>query len=271
MTSSASKTQVANPPHDLPPNRPSPFAVLGTPLHATTYARLIEEVQRLTRQPRTVAVDFTNTQVVTLRRHDPSFRQITQSFDFFIPDGMPLIWCLNAQGAGLRDRVYGPTFMRHCVLASPAPLTHYFLGGSDECLARLRQAFLDQSSFLRIVGCRNGYFAPEQEAEILQEIRRLSPDFIWVGLGTPKQQAWIERNRDKIPRGIILAVGFAFDVNAGTKPDAPPWMQRLGLTWVFRILSEPRRLGPRYLKHNFLFLFYLFWDGVRRRAWSVES
>jgi N-acetylglucosaminyldiphosphoundecaprenol N-acetyl-beta-D-mannosaminyltransferase len=247
------------------------IGVLGTRLHATTYDKLIGELRVLLRQPHTTVVDFTNTQIVTLRRHEPEFRAITQDFDLFIPDGMPLIWCVNAQGAGLRDRVYGPTFMRHCMLANAGTATHYLLGGTDECLARLRQAFLEKNPAVQIVGCHNGYFRRENEETIRNEIRRLSPDFIWVGLGTPKQQSWIHRNRDQIPRGILLAVGFAFDVNAGTKPDAPLWMQRLGLTWVFRLLSEPRRLAFRYVKYNSLFLFYLVWDGVRKRAWSAGS
>jgi N-acetylglucosaminyldiphosphoundecaprenol N-acetyl-beta-D-mannosaminyltransferase len=251
------------------PEQSKPLGVLGTPLRATTYAAFTAELQSLARQRRTIAVDFTNTQIATLRRHERTFREVTQRFDYFVPDGMPLIWCLNAQGANLRDRVYGPTFMRHCVLASPAPFTHYLLGGSTECLRQLQAVFLKQNPSVQIVGSRNGYFGPVQEQEIVEEIVRLSPDFIWVGLGTPKQQAWIDRYRDVIPRGILLAVGFAFDVNAGTKPDAPLWMQRLGLTWAFRIISEPRRLGPRYLKYNFLFLFYVLWDGLRGRAWST--
>jgi N-acetylglucosaminyldiphosphoundecaprenol N-acetyl-beta-D-mannosaminyltransferase len=181
---------------------------------------------------------------------------------------MPLIWCLNFQGAGLRDRVYGPTFMRHCILNSPTPYTHYFLGGSDECVRKLAAFFQSNNPQVKIIGTRNGYFDASQEQSIIDEINRLSPDFIWIGLGTPKQQSWIHRCRDRINRGVLLAVGFAFDVNAGTKPDAPLWMQRLGLTWVFRGISEPRRLGLRYLKFNFLFLFYLLWDGARGRAWS---
>lgn len=239
-------------------------AVLGTPLELTTYEALTQRLQVLAREPRTVAVDFTNTQIVTLRRHDDAFRRITDGFDFFIPDGMPLIWCLNAQGAGLRDRVYGPTFMRHCVLSSPAPFTHYFLGGSESCLTSLKQSFLNQNKNVRVAGSHHGYFPPEQQEQILEEINRLSPDFIWVGLGTPKQQAWIHKYRQRIAHGVLLAVGFAFDVNAGTKPDAPLWMQRAGLTWVFRILSEPKRLGPRYLKYNLLFTWYLLRDGLRR-------
>jgi N-acetylglucosaminyldiphosphoundecaprenol N-acetyl-beta-D-mannosaminyltransferase len=245
--------------------------VLGTPLAATAYGEFTGALQELAGQSRVVAVDFSNTHVVTLRRHDAKFRELTSRFDFFVPDGMPLIWCLNFQGLKLRDRVYGPTFMRQCVLNSPAPLTHYFLGGSEECLRRLKDFFLKENPALKIVGSRNGYFPPDQEAEIIDEINRLSPDFIWIGLGTPKQQEWIYKYKSRLKRGIVLAVGFAFDVNAGTKPDAPAWMQRLGLTWVFRIASEPRRLAMRYFKYNSFFLFYLLWDGLRGRAFSKNE
>lgn len=244
--------------------------VLGTPLCVTTYAGLTTLCQELARQDRPVAVDFSNTQIVTMRRHEPDFRRITERFDYFVPDGMPLIWCLNCQGAKLRDRVYGPTFMRHCVLASSAPITHYFLGASVECLARLQAEFRARNPAVQILGTRHGYFKPEEEDAIVEEINRLSPDFIWVGLGTPKQQAWIHRHKPRLRRGVIFAVGFAFDVNARTKPDAPLWMQRWGLTWVFRLASEPRRLAGRYLRYNSLFLFYLLRDGVRGRAFAAE-
>jgi N-acetylglucosaminyldiphosphoundecaprenol N-acetyl-beta-D-mannosaminyltransferase len=243
-------------------------SVLGTPLQATTYVEFTETLQQMTRQPHTVAVDFSNTHIVTLRRHDSTFRELTGRFDFFIPDGMPLIWCLNLAGMKMRDRVYGPKFMRHCVLNSLSPFTHYFLGGSEECAGKLKECFLKQNPAVKIAGSRNGYFKPKEEQEIVDEINRLSPDFIWIGLGTPKQQEWIYKYKSRIARGIILAVGFAFDVNAGMKPDAPLWMQRFGLTWVFRLCSEPRRLAARYLKYNFLFLFYLFVDGLRGRAWN---
>lgn len=249
----------------------SSFCVLGTRLQICTYASLIADLQARSRGSQTFSVDFTNTHIVTLRRGDAEFRAMTSNVDYFIPDGMPLIWCLNRQGANLRDRVYGPTFMRECVLNSPAPFTHYFLGGNDECVSRLQQFFLKQNPEIKIIGARNGYFDREDEPQILEEINRLSPDFIWIGLGTPKQQDWINRNKSKVRRGIVLAVGFAFDVNAGTKSDAPLWMQRYGLTWVHRLASEPLRLGPRYLRNNSRFLFYLFWDGLRGKAWKCRS
>jgi N-acetylglucosaminyldiphosphoundecaprenol N-acetyl-beta-D-mannosaminyltransferase len=247
---------------------PPSFFVLGTPLQVCTYASLTADLQARSREAKVFAVDFTNTHIVTMRRHNAEFHELTSRFDYFVPDGMPLIWCLNWQGAKLRDRVYGPTFMRECMLASPAPFTHYFLGGNDECVSRLKETFLKQNPKIQIVGTRNGYFKPEDEPKILEEINRLSPDFVWIGLGTPKQQAWIHKYKSQIPRGILLAVGFAFDVNAGMKPDAPPWMQRMGLTWVHRLASEPRRLGPRYARHNFWFLFYLLRDGLCGKAWK---
>lgn len=133
---------------------------------------------------------------------------------------------------------------------------------------------MTQNPALKIIGARNpkiqsngAFVDPKQELEILEEINRLSPDFIWIGLGTPKQQAWINNYKSKIRRGILLGVGFAFDVNAGIKRDAPAWMQRRGMTWIYRLCSEPRRLAVRYLRNNSLFLFFLSWDGLRGRAW----
>lgn len=250
---------------------PKTFWLLGTPLTATSYEDFTQYCHRLIPltdgQPR--SIDFTNTHIVVARRHEKDFKDLTKEVDFFVPDGMPLIWCLNARGAGLKDRVYGPSFMKYGVLNSPAPWTHYFLGGSEECVNRLKENFERWNPQVKIVGVRNGYFKEKDEPAILEEINRLKPDFLWVGLGTPKQQAWIQRYKPLIQRGLILAVGFAFDVNAGTKPDAPAWMQRKGLTWLYRLASEPRRLLARYGKYNSLFLWYLLWDGIRGKAFRT--
>jgi N-acetylglucosaminyldiphosphoundecaprenol N-acetyl-beta-D-mannosaminyltransferase len=250
------------------------ISVLRTPLLVTDYTRLGDQCREWSRASECVAMDFANTQIVTMRRHEPEFLELTASYDHFPPDGMPLIWCLNLAGARLKDRVYGPTFMRIFLKDIPENYTHYLLGGSEQCGARLRETFLALNPSLRFVGAFHGKCLPDGridpavEQQVLDELNRLSPDFIWVGFGTPKQQAWVRRYKSLIKRGVILTVGFAFDVNAGLKPDAPPWMQRFGLTWIFRLWSEPRRLGPRYLRYNFLFLWYLFWDGVRGRAWK---
>ncbi len=238
-------------------------AVLGTPLLVIDYRELIEECSRRLALPVVTAIEFANTQVITKRRAEPEFRNLTDAYDFFAADGMPLIWCMNARGAAMSDRVYGPTFMRECLRATPMPASHYLLGGSPELGARLRQVIHGWNPATQVVGSFHGRVGVDGrlvdvgDEELLAEINRLSPDFIWVGLGTPKQQAWIHRNKSKIRRGVLLGVGFGFDVNAGMKKDAPEWMQRTGLTWLYRLASEPRRLAGRYLKYNSMFLFYL--------------
>lgn len=245
--------------------------VLGTPLEATTYAELSRRCQDFTRLSYPTAIEFANTQVVTMRRHEPAFREKTRPFDYFVPDGMPLIWCMNLCGAKLEDRVYGPTFMRLLMRDTPAPFTHYLLGGSPESSGPLRTVIKDWNSRTQVVGEHHGICHPHGELAdptVIDEINRFSPDFIWIALGTPKQQAWIHKHKARLRRGVVLSVGFAFDANAGTKRDAPLWMQRRGLTWLFRMMSEPGRLGPRYFRYNSLFLFYLLWDGMRGRAFS---
>lgn len=246
--------------------------VLGWPLLVTDYAALAELCRVWARQPNCLALDFANTQTVTMCRHDPEFRAAAAALDFAAPDGMPLVWCLNRAGAGLSDRVYGPAFMQFFLLRVSGEFTHYLLGGSELCGAKLRETFARANPEVRFVGSyhgncdASGRMNPADEARVVEEINRLSPDFIWVGLGTPKQQAWVRRYRSQIRRGVILTVGFAFDVNAGLKRDQPIWMQRLGLGWLFRLSSEPKRLLGRYLKYNSLFLFYLLSDGLRGRV-----
>ena len=240
--------------------------ILGTPLAATTYAGLSRFLLERSHEPGPFAVDFSNTHIVTMRRHESDFRNLTVCMDLFCPDGMPLVWAMNAGGAGLEDRVYGPTFTREFLSTVPAGSTHYLVGGSETCGERFRARMLERNASLQFLGGFHGRCAGdgvlEEDSRVCDEILALAPDFIWVGLGTPKQYAWIARIKPRLNRGILLAVGFAFDVNAGTKPDAPTWMQKSGLTWIYRMATEPRRLVSRYAKWNTLFLWYLLRDSV---------
>ncbi|MBC8001993.1 MAG: WecB/TagA/CpsF family glycosyltransferase [Opitutaceae bacterium] len=245
----------------------SSLNLLGTPLQLTTHADWFARCRQLAIEQRVTAVEFTNTQIVTMRRHEPWFRGVTGSFDYFVPDATPLLWCLNWHGARLVDRVYGPAFFKHCLLHSPGGLRHYFIGGSEQCGLELRRLFQIANPSLQIVGSFHGRVDSngrilEGDRALIDEINRLSPDFIWVGLGAPKQENWVHHYKTGIGRGVILSVGQAFDVNAGLRRDAPAWMQRIGLTWLFRLISEPRRLIGRYVRYNSLFLFYAVWDGL---------
>ena len=232
--------------------------VIGTECLNTNYDDLTRDLQVLSKEERTISVDFTNVHIVTMRRTDPEFAKDLEVVDFFVPDSQILYFTVRLLGGKMSGRVYGPTFMEKCVPASREPFTHYFLGGNQETLDKLVEVFRSKGDDIKIVGSHHGYFGREEDDAICAEINELSPDFIWVGLGTPLQQKWIALNKAKIRRGIVLAVGFAFDVNAGTKKDAPPVFQKLGLTWLFRLCCEPRRLFGRYLKYNTLYLWFLF-------------
>ena len=244
--------------------------VLGTPLAITAYSALGAFLLERADQPGPFAVDFSNTHIVTMRRHDPAFRRMTESMDLFVPDGMPLIWVLNRMGASLKDRVYGPTFTRQFLRQAPPASTHYLVGGSPHCAEAFQSRMRELNPGLKFLGGFHGlcdsHGALDRDHEVAEEIKRLSPGFIWVGLGTPKQYAWIERIKPQLGSGILLAVGFAFDVNAGTKPDAPLWMQKNGLTWLYRMASEPRRLVSRYAKWNSLFLWYLLRESLAKNG-----
>ncbi len=152
--------------------------VLGTPLLLTDYGGLDEQCRQWARAGGCVALDFANTQIVTMRRHEPWFRDLTSAYDGFPPDGMPLIWCLRLAGARLRDRVYGPTFMRQFLTNAPAQFTHYLLGGSAACGAQLRAVFGQLNPGLRFVGAFHGQCQADgrmegaADAEVIEELVR---------------------------------------------------------------------------------------------------
>jgi N-acetylglucosaminyldiphosphoundecaprenol N-acetyl-beta-D-mannosaminyltransferase len=242
------------------------FDVIGTRLLATDYDMLVDDLIDSWRkgQPRTLS--FCNTYMVTKRRIDPDYRATTKVCDTNLPDGMPLVWCMNRQGARMKDRVYGPIFMQRFLERSPVGIRHYFLGGDEECLRRLCENAKRLNPHLQLVGAHHGYFSTADDARIVGDLLEKCPDMIWVGLGTPKQDEWVAAHRKRFDRAILLPVGSSFEFLAGTKAAPRMIFQRLGLTWLFRMLAEPRRLGGRYLKYNTLFLYYVFRDLIARRA-----
>ena len=239
---------------------------MGVPLAVTDYvaaaAQVVAWAAECGRGAQAVyAVAAANTHVVTLARHDPFFGAALGQFELVLPDGMPLIWVMNRKRAGMKDRVYGPTFMLHA-LALPG-VSHFFLGGSEELLATLTRKLRDQFPNLEVAGTYSPPFSPtgvwseEETARIFSAIKTSGAHCIWVGLGCPKQELWIARNKAVLPSGVYFAIGAAFAFHAGMVRQAPGWIQKRGLEWLFRLMTEPRRLWKRYVVYNTLFLFYL--------------
>jgi N-acetylglucosaminyldiphosphoundecaprenol N-acetyl-beta-D-mannosaminyltransferase len=244
------------------------ISVIGLSVDVATYESALNRCLELTRRPGPAAVSAANTHIATAARLSSVFGRVMAAFDLILPDGMPLVWVMNAKlrhrkQAKLEDRVYGPYFMRHALLHAPANTTHYFFGGSQECLDELSAAVRVMRPDIRIVGVYSPPYRAWDEAdqqEFARQINAASPDFVWVALGGEKQEAWIVDNLHRFKRGVFFAVGDAFELLAGRRDFAPDWIQRHGVTWLYRLLQEPRRMWKRYFKYNSLFLGYLLKD-----------
>jgi N-acetylglucosaminyldiphosphoundecaprenol N-acetyl-beta-D-mannosaminyltransferase len=239
--------------------------VLGTPVARVTYQTAFEIVQDFARENRPSAVCPSNTHILSEARHDPSFARVMSKFDLILPDGMPVVWAMNLRGAALTDRVYGPYFMKYVLERTPRPWRHFFFGDTDEVLKALERAAIQLQPNLAVVGTISPPFrvwTESDEAQFAETINTAQPDFVWVALAGGRMERWIISNQSRYKRGVFLAVGDAFSLLSGQRSFAPKWMQRLGLTWLFRMLKEPRRLGPRYLQYNSLFVYYLLRDSI---------
>jgi len=203
-------------------------------------------------------------------QRDETLRQIHNSAGLVVPDGMPLVWLSRLAGAREVGRVYGPDLMLTCCLRSVAHrYRHFLFGGAEGVAERLAERLCDRFPGLLIVGTYTPSFGPPTEKEDADAIRCINdarPDFVWVGLSTPKQERWMADHRDQLRAPVLLGVGAAFDFVAGLKRQAPRWMQQGGLEWLFRLLTEPRRLWRRYLVNNPLFLWQVFLQtlGIRK-------
>jgi len=245
-------------------------SILQSSVAVTNYSEVVALAWSWARaRDRPYAVAAANTHVVTLARRNAEFRQALKHFDLLLPDGMPLVWCINKLAhKHLQDRVYGPTFMWKCLETTQGEASHFLLGGTEELLRALSARL--KAVYPRILLA--GSYAPpfgnwdaEEDERILQRLQASGAGFIWVGMGCPKQEMWIARHKARLPAGVYCAVGAAFAFHAGQVRQAPPWMQRRGLEWAFRLAAEPRRLWKRYLVNNSLFLYYLAKDALTGR------
>ncbi len=251
--------------------------VLGTTVDCVTYESALARIKELAAAGRPAAVSACNTHLVSLARSDPSFHAVMERFDLVAPDGYPLIWSLNAQGAGLQDRVYGPYLMRYTLERTPAPWRHFFFGGTPECLERLVKTAQTLQPDIQIAGTLSPPFrtwTESDEDQFARIIQDSGADFIWVALGGERQERWIVKNFHRHRKGVFFAVGDAFELLAGRRPFAPAWMQRMGLTWLYRLAQEPRRLWARYFRFNSLFIYYTLRDrllGTPRRYAAEDA
>jgi N-acetylglucosaminyldiphosphoundecaprenol N-acetyl-beta-D-mannosaminyltransferase len=227
--------------------------ILGVRVDATSYRRATDQILDWAAQNLSRLVCCASVNNIMAARDSSEFNEVMASADLVTSDGMPLVWLLRGLGIPDAERVYGPDLMPSVLEAaakSGVPVGLY--GGSAEVLARLVERLTARFPLLNIAYQESPPFRVptyQEDERTTQAIADAGVRILFVGLSTPKQERWMYSHRGRVD-AVMLGVGAAFDFLAGAKPQAPRWMQRRGLEWLFRLATEPRRLWKRYLGQN---------------------
>lgn len=241
----------------------SQFHLLGVPVAATNMDAAIQEVRSwIERGDRGRTVTFSNVHVLVEGIKSPGYFEVLQKSDMNCPDGKPLVWYgRRKMGKANVQQVCGPEFMpAFCAATAGLKLRHFFYGGAEGVAAKAATMLQKRIPGLQIAGVYSPPFRPltlEEMEQIIETINESRPDVLWVSLGCPKQEAWIDEFKGRLDVPVLLAVGLAIDILAGTKDRAPEIMRTLGLEWFYRFCREPRRLWRRYLIYNGIFVYRL--------------
>jgi N-acetylglucosaminyldiphosphoundecaprenol N-acetyl-beta-D-mannosaminyltransferase len=212
-------------------------------------------------------VCFSNVHTIVTARTDYKLRDITNNSFLSLPDGRPLSIVGRLRGVERVSRVAGPDFMLR-LIGKTQKLRHYFYGSTPEVLERLITNLCASYPELQVVGAYSPPFrllSVDEKNDVIRSIRAVNPDFVWIGLGAPKQEYWMSEVHKDLQPAILFGVGAAFDFHAGQIQRAPNWMRQCSLEWLHRLWQEPRRLWKRYLVTNSQFLYYLAVDLLRFR------
>ncbi len=206
---------------------------------------------------------FSNVHTTVMAKENPAYRDILNAAALTCSDGAPIAKLQRKRNNPTAKRVAGPDFMDLMFQATAdGDIKHYFFGSKEETLEVLKQNLLKKYPNLNICGMYSPPFrklTPEEDKQNIDRINNSEADIIWVGLGAPKQEQWMNAHKDKF-KGVMMGVGAGFDFHAGTIQRAPKWVQKIGLEWLYRLSRDPKRLFKRYLVTNSKFLWYLLCD-----------
>lgn len=229
------------------------FNIKFHPLTRTEFVSVIRE--NIEKGTRLVQFGVNSATVVDLG-HDDIYRSVLKDIDLVNIDGMSVVWALRLFGYKITERVATPD-LAHDILEMAAlnGKSVYLFGAREDVISSCVINLHHQYPNLRIAGSRNGYFLPEEEQNIVEQINLVHPDILLLGMSSPHKEFFVNKNKDKLKVKYILGVGGYFDILSGCTSRAPMWMQVTGLEWLFRLMQEPKRMWKRYLIGNFVFLW----------------
>jgi N-acetylglucosaminyldiphosphoundecaprenol N-acetyl-beta-D-mannosaminyltransferase len=249
--------------------------ILGVNINAITMSQALKQISMWIEQRSSAYVCVCTVHTVMECQHNQRMRQAVNQADLATPDGMPLVWLGRHESSGPVSRVYGPDLMLALSeLSIRQHYRHYFYGGEEGVAQKLGDILSTRFSELQVAGAYSPPFrplTPAEDEQIITKINQANPDIVWVGLGTPKQDLWMADHRAKLNAPVLIGVGAAFNIHTGQLRQAPRWMQRVGLEWLFRLSQEPSRLWYRYLVYNPIFITLVLAQMLGLRKYSIES
>jgi N-acetylglucosaminyldiphosphoundecaprenol N-acetyl-beta-D-mannosaminyltransferase len=206
-------------------------------------------------------------------RRDLGLRRVFNASGLTTPDGMGIVWLLRLLGHSQVRRVYGPDLLlATCELSLRRGYRHFFYGGAPGVAQELSARLAKRFPGLRVAGHYTPPFhelSAEEDREVVATINAAAADIVWVGISTPKQERWMSAHVGRVTAPVLIGVGAAFDFLSGRKRQAPRWIQRSGLEWLFRLLSEPRRLWRRYIQYPW-FVALVLAQALRLKRYPLE-
>jgi len=247
---------------------------LGVPIAAVNLGQAADRIEGWIGNGTRTFVTVTGVHGIMESQDDEEIKRIHNAAGMCVPDGVPTVWVGRLYGHKTMSRVYGPELMLEMMRRSVEKgYSHFFYGGREGVPELLRDRLTARFPKLRVVGVLSPPFRPMtevEENEFRVLIDSLSPDIIWVGLSTPKQERWMAAHVGRLNAGVLIGVGAAFDIHAGLLRQAPRWMQRAGLEWFFRVCVEPRRLWRRYFRNNPRFIWRMLWQLLGLRKYDLR-
>ena len=249
--------------------RPATADVLGTPIFVGDVASAATWIVERAPTGAGGYVCLCNVHLFVEARHDDEVRRALEGAALAFPDGWPIAWLQRRLGRRSATRVAGPDLMARAIAdGRSSGVRHFLLGSSEGVLSRLEENLCRRFPGTQIAGRLSLPFFEADEFSgteaAIADARRASPHIVWLSLGCPKQELWMLRYAEDLSPALVAGVGAAFDFHAGTKRRAPDWVQRAGLEWLHRLLSEPRRLASRYARTNSEFLLLAGRELLRR-------
>ncbi len=239
--------------------------LFGVPIDNLTMAEVVDRIETMIGDGGIHQHVVVNVDKIVKMESNPDLRATVLSCDLITVDGQPVIWVSRFLQCPIKERVTGVdlfnALMARCAERGLRP---YLLGARQEIVAKVVDVLKARYPKLDFAGWRNGYWGPDDEDKIVQEIKRAKPDMLCMAVGSPKQELFLGKWKQEMHVPFVMGVGGSFDVTAGVLRRAPQWMQRFGLEWLYRLAQEPRRLWRRYLNEDLAF-FRLVW-----REWRAK-